>query len=656
MAVVDMKKVTVAGLEKDKSFIVDELMKIGTVDISDASFLKEELDGMVIRHNYEEGISDLKMKADGIQAALSHLGRMDKRKKGIFSPRKSIDEKRLEEVKRDEERLLTVAGKVNNAEGEIKALFGVIADRQSFIKTLEPWRSLDVPLEKKSTAKAHIFLGTLSKGRVDPLELFKGETVSGEVYCEVVNENEYMYFVFLACHKSDREELTAVLRQLDFNFWDLDNLTGTPAHNINRIKEEIGGIKRQIEQIEESLKDTLKDIESLEILYDCLIIEGEKQDVLGRVMHTDRTFIIEGWLPVSALDTFKEKTVELSQMCYINIGEPAEGEEYPILLENHRLVKPFELITELYSLPKPGELDPNMFMAPFFFIFFGMMLSDGGYGILVSVLCFLALKKLKPEGMAEKLLKLLFYGGISAIIWGALFGGWFGDVISQLTGGKFQIKPLWFNPLDDPMKLLIWSFGFGVLQLFTAMGVTAYDKARKGFILDAILDTIFWYIFIIGLLLLLGGETFSPISKYMAIGGAAGLVLTQGRKEKGIFKKLIKGISSLNNVVSYMSDVLSYSRLLALGLATGVVASVINTIGLIFGFNPLGIIIFIVMFVIGHVFNLLINALGAFVHASRLQYVEFYGKFYEGGGKAYMPFKINTKYINIKDNRKGLSL
>ncbi|HHW49560.1 MAG TPA: V-type ATP synthase subunit I, partial [Clostridiaceae bacterium] len=335
----------------------------------------------------------------------------------------------------------------------------------------------------------------------------------------------------------------------------------------------------------------------------------------------------------------------------VEIREPAKNEQYPILLKNNKFVKPFELVTELFSLPNSSEIDPNAFMAPFFFFFFGLMVGDAGYGLLMVIGTSIILRKFKFEGTIGKLIKLLFYCGISTFIWGALLGGWFGDVVSAVTGGAYAIKPIWFNPLEDPMKLLIWSFVFGVIHLFTGMGLNAYKQIREGKIIDAIFDTGFWYIFLIGLMLLLVGGTFASIGKYMAGIGAVLLVITQGRSEKNIFKKFTKGLLSLYNSVGFFSDVLSYSRLLALGLSTGVVASVINTIGTLFGFGPFGIIVFIVAFVIGSLFNMLINVLGAYVHSSRLQYVEFFGKFYEGGGKAFEPFKIKTKYTKLDDRR-----
>jgi V/A-type H+-transporting ATPase subunit I len=253
--------------------------------------------------------------------------------------------------------------------------------------------------------------------------------------------------------------------------------------------------------------------------------------------------------------------------------------------------------------------------------------------------------------MANKLIRLIFYGGLSTFIWGALFGGWFANIASVLSSGKFEIPPIWFNPLDDPMRLLLWSFIFGAIQLYVGIGMKGYKMIKDGKPLDALFDVGFWYIFLTGIALLFVGGTIGTVGKYMALAGVILLVLTQGRSQKGIIKKLFSGILSLYDTVGFMSDVLSYSRLLALGLATGVVGSVINAMGSLLGFNVVGIIVLIIVFIVGHIFNIAINALGAFVHASRLQYVEFFGKFYEGGGKPYEPFKIETKYTNFIDGR-----
>jgi V/A-type H+-transporting ATPase subunit I len=325
------------------------------------------------------------------------------------------------------------------------------------------------------------------------------------------------------------------------------------------------------------------------------------------------------------------------------------------LLQNSPLVTPFEAVTELYSLPSSSDIDPTPSMWFFFVFFFGMMFGDVGYGLILAVICGILVKKFKVEGMLGKMAKSLFWCGLSTMFWGVMFGSYFGDGITAaakvMFNVDFVIKPLWTNPMEDPMIVIIVSFALGLIHLLVGLGVKGYMLITTGHPWEALFDVGFWYLFIIGPTLLLVGGSISPtlvtIGKYMSIIGAIGLVLTQGREKKGIISKFTSGLLSLYGITGYLSDVLSYSRLLALGLATGVVSSVLSIMGSMGGHTFFGIIMFILVFVLGHSLNFAINALGSFVHSARLQYVEFFGKFYEGGGEPFNPLTKNTKYIKI---------
>ncbi|HKM28253.1 MAG TPA: V-type ATPase 116kDa subunit family protein, partial [Anaerovoracaceae bacterium] len=289
-----------------------------------------------------------------------------------------------------------------------------------------------------------------------------------------------------------------------------------------------------------------------------------------------------------------------------------------------------------------------------------IMLSDAGYGIIITIATFVIMKKFDLEGMMAKMIKMFFFCGISTIFWGAMFGGWFGDIVPVVARTFFDkeivIEPLWFNPLDDPTKLLIFSLLFGVVHIFLGMALSASMMIRRGHLFDAIFDVFSWYMVIAGAGLWLAGGMLFPAAKtigmYVAIAGAAILLLTGGRKKKGL-GKITGGLGQIYNVTSYVSDILSYARLLALGLATGVIAQVVNTMGTLMGGGVLGAIVLVIVFLIGHTFNLAINALGSFVHASRLQYIEFFGKFYEDGGEPFAPFKKETKYVKLINDANG---
>jgi V/A-type H+-transporting ATPase subunit I len=371
------------------------------------------------------------------------------------------------------------------------------------------------------------------------------------------------------------------------------------------------------------------------------------------MLKTEKTFYISGWIPEKSKDKV-EKILQKNE-CWYEIKQAEEDEKHPILLNNNSFAQPFESITELYSLPSSSNIDPTAVMAPFYMLFFGMMLADVGYGLIMAVACFMILKKFNIEGTLQKMVKLFFYCGISTACWGVMFGSWFGDAISAIAkvmfNSDFTINAVWINPMDQPMTLLIFSFLFGIVHLFIGMGVNAHMLIRDGHPLDALFDIGFWYGFIIGIGMWLFGNSIvaglAQTGKWMTIVFAIGLVLTQGRAKKGIVSKLISGVMSLYNITGYLSDILSYSRLLALGLATSVISSVVSILGSMGGSGFFGSILLIVVLVVGHTFNIAINALGAFVHAARLQYVEFFGKFYEGGGEAFDPLIKKTKYIKI---------
>ena len=326
-----------------------------------------------------------------------------------------------------------------------------------------------------------------------------------------------------------------------------------------------------------------------------------------------------------------------------------------------------EGVLEAFGLPGKGEVDPTRIMFVFYVFLFGMMLSDAAYGLIVFVACAVLLKKFPrmSESMAKSL-RMFMYCGISTIVWGVLFGGYFGNIVDIVSekffGVTVTVPAVWFMPLNDPMKLLVFSMLFGLIHLFTGLGIKGYMCLRDKRYMDFFCDVVLWYCLLVGLILmLLPSSIFASIAqahivlpepvnllaKVLAIAGAAGIVLMSGRGRKNPALRLALGAYDLYNITGWLSDVLSYSRLLALGLATGVIASVVNQMAGMLGNGIIGIIGFILIFIVGHTLNLGINLLGAYVHTNRLQFVEFFGKFYDGGGRAFAPFHSDTKYMDI---------
>ncbi len=650
-----MNKISIIGLNKEKSSIIKEIMDLGVVEISsqDTKLADPEWFTYVKKDGNEAEVLNYDAKISKISEILTSLEKYDKNKKPLFHTRKTVS---LEEF----DRLTGNNGKTEENVTKIlelnKSLNEIISEENKIdasILSLTPWLSYELPLELSETKYTSVLMGVVPN--IADIQKLNDDLRQKTDRCllNLISSDKDQHYICVICLTKEKEEIYDTLKQYGFNNVAFKELTGTAAENAAAYKSKLKELGTEKIDIEKSISDFVPMKEDIQIFYDYLIIERDKNKILSNMLKTDTTFYIEGWVP----EECKEKVEHvLSKFeCWNEITRPEEGEQYPVMLQNGSFVQPFESITELYSLPSSSNVDPTSYMAPFYCIFFGLMLADVGYGIIMSIGCYVVLKKFSLEGTMQKMLKMFFYCGISTAFWGVMFGSWFGDAVPAaaklLFNSDFTLKPIWINPMEQPMTLLIFSFIFGVIHLFVGMGIQAYILIRDGKKIDAVFDIGFWYGLIIGIALMLFGNSIIPgsgkIGTWMTIIFAIGLVLTQGRSKTGIVSKLISGVLSLYNITSYLSDILSYSRLLALGLATGVVSSVVSILGSMGGRNIFGFILFFVVLLIGHVFNFAINALGAFVHAARLQYVEFFGKFYEGGGEAFNPLAKKTKYNKI---------
>ena len=423
-----------------------------------------------------------------------------------------------------------------------------------------------------------------------------------------------------------------ILKQFNFDEKNIELENKTVAEKIQKTGKEIYELEQQIKSDKEKIKP--EQIKIFENLYDYYLSQKDLKLVQRNIVTTKNTFYLEGWMPEGC-------KIKNNKEFIIKMREEQENDEAPVLVKNSKIVEPFQSITNMYSVPNKHELDPNPIMAFFYIIFFGLMLSDAGYGLLLTLGCLFVIKKKKYAKGEGRLIKLLAYCGVSAIIWGLFFGSCFGDI--------FHLKAV-IDPLKDVMPLMGLALLLGIIHIYVGMFMKAIQLIKEKKILDAILDIGLWYLLLTGVFLLVipivAGDIgiWSEIGKYLAIVGAVGLILTGGRHEKNIIKKVTKGFTGLYDITGYFSDVLSYSRLMALCLSTGVIAQVVNLLAGLVGPIPA-----ILVGIIGHGFNLANSALGSYVHTSRLQYVEFFGKFYEGGGKEFTPFKYKNKYTKIKE-------
>ena len=656
MSIIKMQRVAVIGLDTEKEKLMNQLMDYGAVELTDQSGkLSEEIwAGSTSIDEDREKAAAIEGKLNRAEQALEVIERYGDIKHPLFKTRRSVKKSQmgriLEEEKTNEKNvdyLLEMNERIHTLNEKLNKLN---QDKAS----LNPWVNYDPPLEITGTDTTVIFTGVLPAGTdTEKLGALLEEEIETVLF-KVVGSDKDMFYTAVLTPEERQDDVLALLKQSGFSPVTFKDMKGTVTENLERIEGEKDVLENEIKEAAAEIAAAAGMKDGIEEYSDILTISLDKEKIRAKLLKTRKTFFIEGWVPERCVSDVSA-ILDENGCCY-TFRDPLEDEEVPVLMENRSMVVPFEAVTEMYSLPAYRGFDPTSIFALFYAVFFGMMLSDAGYGILMAVGCWAALKKFDLEGMTYKMVKLLFYCGISTTVWGALFGGWFGDIVPVFTRTFLEkevaVSPLWFNPLDDPMKLLILSLALGVIHLFIGMGIKAYMQIREGHWFDAVCDEGFWYVTILGLIAWLGGGTINEalpkIGMYMSIVGAAGLLLTGGRHNKG-FGKITGGLSNIYNITSYMSDILSYARLLALGLATGVIAQVVNTMGTLFGGGIGGLIALTVIFLLGHTLNLAINALGAFIHASRLQYVEFFGKFYEDGGEPFDPFRRKTKYIKLED-------
>jgi len=550
-----------------------------------------------------------------------------------------FDEESIEQAKDISARIGGIVRQIN----ETKSLVGRIAAQKA---SLEPWTASDIPLEYTGGKEHSAIFGVIpiTENPVDLSAALAEKSIPA--IADVIHSDKEQSYIILVSYKDAQEEALSVLKAEGFSQTVFKDVHGTAAENINQLENEAVTAEEKLQQLEAEIVALAPQRDLLEQSADALNVESLREAAMSSMLHTEKTTYFEGWTPQAAEDAVAQ--VLEKNGCAYEFTDPTEMEEPPVILKNAKLIQPFSTITEMYGLPKYRSIvDANPVVAVSYFIFFGMMLSDAMCGLVLSLLTFIVLKKKKPTGQMKQFMTLFFYCGLSSLIWGALFGSWFGNapsVIGTMLGKEFAVPAIWFDPLAEPMKILVLSVALGVIHLMLGMGYSAARQIKEGNIKDAIFDTGFWYMILIGGLGLFTGK---KVFMYIAILGAVGVLLTAGREKKNIFSKLTSGLGSLYGVTGYLSDILSYTRLMALGLCTGVIAMVMNTMGTLAGNGVAGWIVFVLVFVVGQSFNLAISMLGAFVHSMRLEFVEFFGKFYVSGGKPFKPLFNHTKYTQV---------
>lgn len=651
MAKLRMKKIELIALLTDSKKIIELLQRRGVVEICKND---DELPGA----NVSAVIGEFERFRSTAAQALEILEKTAPEKVALadmFGSRTEVEKHEFGREAMELEKVMATAGAILRSSRCIADSEAEIARLDVRCDTLRPWTALDVPLNFKGTASAAAFIGSLPNAvTAETLE----ERLPKGVSAEIISASKEQTNLFILCARNIVSEVSDELRKMAFIPLS-ESEKQPPGEIIEDCLKKRRILEEEIEKSRGEITALADQRGKLKFAVDYLQMRKDKYEVLSSLGFTDSAFVLTGYVPEKYASGIRNE-IEKKYKASITFTDPAEDEDVPVLLENGSFSSPMEGITKMYALPGKKDVDPTPVMSFFYYLFFGMMLSDAGYGLLMVIGTTIALKKFKLEAAMKKTLIMFRNCGISTIVWGALFGSWFGDIIQvvarEFFGTEIKSVALWFQPLDDPIKLLLYSFGLGILHLFLGVAVSgkmAWDEGRR---LDAVLDTVPVYLTIAGAaplaasVLVSVSAALKSVGTYLLIAGVVMLVLTSGRSSKSILGKFFGGLYALyNTATGYLGDIMSYSRLLALGLATGSIAGVINLIGTMPQNMAVKAVLLVVVFIVGHTANLAINLLGAYVHTDRLQFVELFSKFYTGGGREFSPLTVNTKYIKFKE-------
>jgi len=643
MAIVKMKKLRVMAMAAYREDLLKGLQHLGCVEISEPDRKLNDPDWTSLVKRDTSCLIEVRNQITDVLTALDAIKRYAKLKDGLFIQRKPVSEETFLDYHHKEnaqETTVEVLSLLEQISGLQAEETRILADQAA----LKPWLALDVPLEAEGTLQSVFRMG-VCPGSTDSSAIraaLEAGDAAAELY-EISADKQQKYY-FLVFHRKQEEQVQEILRPYNFSATVFHGLSGTAADNISSLSEQLEEIRSRQKALEQEIGKRAPERDALRLYADQLSAEADAQDNKERLLTNDTVIFFEGWAPIakiSEVETFLE-----AMNCAWETAEPTEEEylEVPVQLKNNWLTRPLNMVTEMYALPTYNNVDPNPLMAPFFILFYGIMMADMGYGLLMFIAGMIISKKYAPKGMGGSLFSLMTLCGVTTFIMGAITGGFFGDFLTQvvlLTTGKDFVLPALFTPLDDTLMILIGSMALGAVHIITGMTISVIIKCKRGQFMDAFWNEITWWIVFAGIALFVLKVTSIVLIAGCALVVAGPLVTGKGLgKITGVFASLY------NNVTGYFGDILSYSRLMALMLAGSVIAQVFNTLGAITG----SLIPFLIISMVGNILNFGLNLLGCYVHDLRLQCLEYFGKFYEDGGKPFRPLEFNTKFVDIQKN------
>ena len=635
-----MKHLRLLGMESEREALLKAMQDMECVEISSIDGSEEALKSGFAKPD-DKALMSAQEASRAYRTALASLDRFAPEKKGMFRKRQGVSRAAFFSAE-SEENARTAAETINKDTRRLGEIESERTKNEALRATLAPWLTVDAPLGGADGALA-VFFGTAGLNVTDDALKALADSLDGLLTWQQASSDRSLRYLLVMCHGSVKERALSALRDLGFSTVSFRGMTGTAKENDKALAENLAALEKERQEIEQRIAGLGGKREALLEASDRAAIALRREEAKSRLVGTDKVFLLEGWLPADRCAALEKALKPFT--CAIETREPTEDEypQVPVQLKNNKLTRPLNMVTEMYSLPAYGTLDPNPLMAPFFILFYGIMMADMGYGLLMMIASVIISKKYRPKGTSGELFSLLGLCGISTFIMGALTGGFFGDFLTQLVAivspGTVFALPKLFDPLDDLTMILIGSMALGMVQIVTGMAISLIEKCKRKKFLDAFFEEITWWIVFIGIALL----ALSKGAAVLYVGCALVLLgpIVQGKgwgKLTGVFGSLY------NHVTGYFGDILSYTRLMALMLAGSVIAQVFNMLAAM----PGNVIAFIIISMLGNAMNFGLNLLGCYVHDLRLQCLEFFNKFYVDGGKPFRPMTLDTEYVDLQ--------